>query len=86
MEDVNSYDMNICPPQDINTSFISYRDKQITRLGTCDDQAHLISIFGTNKYVATNNTNIKTFLLRIVKYVKDIKLSNEDLNALAILE
>ena len=76
--------MNMCPPQGIDTSSIPYRDKKPARPGTWNSQAHLISVFGTNEFVATDNTNIETFLLRIVEYIKDIKLSDEDWNTLAV--
>lgn len=45
-----------------------------------------ISIFGTNKFMATDNTSIIIFLLRIAHYIRNIKVFEDKLNNFYIID
>ena len=68
-EDVSNCGMNTCEPQGLESSSISYRDKQLAEPNSWNGKALPLSLFGTIEFLEIDSKNISTLLLCMADFI-----------------
>ena len=80
-----NYNINTCILQELKSSFILYRDKQVVKPNSWNGKVLLLFLFGTIELLDIDSKNISTLLIWIANFIWNKKLAdNIEKNILAL--